>query len=108
MPIPLVTIVQGTQQPAAEGVNRPLRAVLRFPDQSVRAGYVKPMAPACVAAEAFCALLLRGWGLNVPEPAIVADPFAFVSIDAGYPVNAGQEPRLFAGQAADLIHGCFG
>jgi hypothetical protein len=85
MPIPLVTIVPGTQQPISEGVNRPVRAVLRFPDHSVRAGYVKPMAPACVAAEAFCALLLRGWGLNVPEPAIVADPFAFVSIDTGYP-----------------------
>lgn len=85
MPISIVTIVPGTEQPAGEGINRPVRAVLRYPDQSVRAGYVKQMAPASVAAEAFCALLLRGWGLNVPEPALIASPFAFVSIDAGYP-----------------------
>ncbi len=85
MPIPVVTIVPGTEQPAGEGINRPLRAVLRYPDQSVRAGFVKQMAPASVAAEAFCALLLRGWGLNVPEPAIIADPFSFASVDAGYP-----------------------
>lgn len=85
MSIPLVTIVPGTEQPAGDGINQPLRAVIRFPDQSVRSGFVKQMAPVSVAAETFCALLLRGWGLNVPEPAIVATPFAFVSIDAGYP-----------------------
>lgn len=39
-----------------------------------------------VAAEAFCACVLRSWGLNVPEPAIVdEDPIAFASTDVGYP-----------------------
>jgi hypothetical protein len=38
-----------------------------------------------VAAEAFCALLLRGWGLSVPEPALVNSPLAFASMDTSYP-----------------------
>jgi hypothetical protein len=85
MPIPLVTVVSGTETPVGDGVNRPVRAIIRYADQTVRSAIVKQMAPECVAAEAFCALLLRGWGLMVPEPAIVAAPFAFVSIDVGYP-----------------------
>lgn len=85
MPIPVVTVVAGTETPVGDGINRPIRVVVRFDDQSVRAAIVKQMPPAGVAAEAFCALLLRGWGLTVPDPAIVSSPFSFASLDTGYP-----------------------
>ena len=85
MAIPIVEIVLGTASPVGEGVNAAIRAIVRYPDMTIRAGIVKQMAPEGVAAEVFCALLLRGWGLSVPDAAIVASPFAFVSIDIGHP-----------------------
>jgi len=85
MPIQVVTVISGTEQLAGEGQTQPFRALVRFRDKTVRAGYVKVLPPEGVAAEAFCALLLRGWGLNIPEPAICDAPFGFVSIDVGYP-----------------------
>jgi len=85
MVIPVVEIVEGTETPVGVGVNAAVRAIVRYPDATIRAGIVKAMAPASVAAEVFCALVLRGWGLSVPDAAIVASPFAFVSIDVGYP-----------------------
>lgn len=51
----------------------------------MRRAIVKNLSPQGVAAEVFCALLLRAWGLTVPEPAIVASPMAFASMDTGYP-----------------------
>ena len=84
-----VNLVPGTETPVGEGINRPSRCVVRFPDLSTRAAILKRLTPQGVAAEVFCALLLRGWGLSVPEPAIVngvsGASIAFGSIDAGYP-----------------------
>lgn len=86
MAIATVTIVPGTEILIGEGVNNPFRCVVRFPDQSIKAAVVKAMAPQAVAAEVFCACLLRGWGLSVPEPAIVTGPpMAFASMETGYP-----------------------
>lgn len=87
-----VVLVSGSETPVGEGINRPSRCLVRFTDQSTRVAILKKLTPEGVAAEAFCALLLRGWGLSVPEPAIVNGvngvngvSIAFGSIDAGYP-----------------------
>lgn len=84
-----VVLINGSETPVGEGINRPSRCLVRFEDQSTKAAILKRLSPEGVAAEAFCALLLRGWGLTVPEPAIVNETLgtsiAFGSIDAGYP-----------------------
>lgn len=85
MTIETVILVPGTQMPVGEGINQPARWLVRYADGTSRRAIVKQLTPEGVAAEAFCALLLRGWGLSVPEPAIVDDPIAFASVDAGYP-----------------------
>jgi hypothetical protein len=47
---------------------------------------VKRIGAQQVTAETLAAILLRRWGLNVPEPAIVEElPIAFASMDLGYP-----------------------
>lgn len=85
MTLPTVVVIAGTCTKVGEGITAPSRCIVRMPDYSVRAAIVKQLSPAGVAAEAFCALLLRGWGLNVPEPALVATPLAFASMDTTYP-----------------------
>lgn len=86
MTIETVTIVPGTETAACDGITQPTRCLVRFSDQNIRAAFVKRLTPEGVAAEAFCALLLRGWGLTAPQPAIVEGPqLAFASLDAGYP-----------------------
>jgi hypothetical protein len=86
MALPIVNLIPGTEVPIGEGVTAPVRCLVRFADHSCRAAVLKRMASPSVAAEAFCALLLRSWGLAVPEPAIVdGNPLAFASIDSGYP-----------------------
>lgn len=85
MSIENVTVVPGTETPLGDGVNQPVRCLVRFSDQSVRAAIVKRLTAQGVAAEAFCALLLRGWGLSVPIPAIVVGEIAFASLEVSYP-----------------------
>ena len=86
MSLPVVAVVSGTETPIGEGKTKPIRCLVRFEDKSIKAAVVKHLSPQGVAAEAFAALLLRGWGLNVPEPAIVTQPvLAFASLDTGYP-----------------------
>lgn len=86
MPVPVVTVVAGTENPIGEGLTRPVRCLVRFQDGVVRAAVVKRIPPHAVSAEVFGALLLRGWGLHVPEPAIVKETaIAFASLDVGYP-----------------------
>lgn len=85
MSIETVTIVSGTESPVGDGINCPVRCIVRFPDHSIRNAIVKRLTAQGVAAEAFCALLLRGWGLSVPQPALVAGEIAFASLDVGYP-----------------------
>lgn len=83
--LPVVAIVAGTETPVGEGVTGPSRCVVRYSDGAVRAAVVKVLSPNGVAAEAFCALLLRGWGLCVPDPALVQQPFAYASVDLSFP-----------------------
>jgi hypothetical protein len=85
MGLQVVTIVSGTETPVGDGITGPIRCLVRLPDQSVRPAIVKTLSPQGVTAEVFCALLLRGWGLSVPEPAIIASPLAFASMDVTYP-----------------------
>lgn len=86
MSVAVVTVVGGTETLVGDGANRPVRCLVRFPDQTMRAAIVKYLSPQGVAAEVFCALLLRGWELRVPEPAVVVGAeIAFASLDTGYP-----------------------
>lgn len=87
MNLPVVTVVPGSETPTSEGVTGALRCVIVLPGGSRRAAVLKRGPINSVAAEAFCALVLRAWGLPVPEPFLVheaAGP-AFASADDGYP-----------------------
>lgn len=86
MAIELVSVIEGSETPVGDGINAPIRALVRFDNNSIQRAVVKTLPPANLAAELFCAVLLRGWGLAVPEVAIVrGDPARFASLDAGYP-----------------------
>lgn len=85
MSIENVTVVPGTETPVGDGINQPIRCIVRFSDQSIAKAIVKRLTAQGVAAEAFCALLLRGWGLSIPQPALVVGEIAFASLDVGYP-----------------------
>jgi hypothetical protein len=80
-------VLPGTEIPAGDGLTGALRCTLILPDGTQRAAILKRAPLGEVAAEAFAALLLRAWGLPVPEPFIVDEPEApaFASADAGYP-----------------------
>lgn len=86
MELPVVEIIAGSETPVGTGLTGAQRGLVRFPDGTVKAAIVKRMDTKAIAAECFCSLLLRRWGLNVPEPAIVGSPpMAFACIDVSYP-----------------------
>lgn len=86
MELSIVELVVGSESAVGTGLTGAQRGLIRLPDGTVRAAIVKRMEPRAIAAECFCSLLLRRWGLNVPEPAIVGDPpVAFASLDVSYP-----------------------
>lgn len=77
-------IVKGAK--IGEGITEPCRAVVRI-DGADLAVILKELAMPAVAAECFAALLLREWGLNVPEPVLVDmnGVLAFGSVELIYP-----------------------
>jgi hypothetical protein len=81
------SLVAGSETPAGDGITGALRCVLLLDDQSKRAAILKRGPIGEVAAEAFCALLLRAWELPVPEPFLINEGAAvsFASADIGYP-----------------------
>lgn len=87
MKVEVATIVSGSETPVGDGTTGALRCVLVLLDRSRRSAVLKRGPIGQVAAEAFSALLLRGWGLSVPEPFLVNDAgtLAFASADTGYP-----------------------
>lgn len=87
MRIELATVVPGSETLIGQGATGALRCVLTVPDGSKRAGVLKRGPVGQVAAEAFSALLLRAWGLNVPDPYLVDEggAIAFASADLSYP-----------------------
>lgn len=86
--IETATVKPGSETPAGDGLQSAMRCILLVgPAQRERAAVVKRMALPKVLAEAFSAVLLRAWGLNVPDPYLVpeAGTLAFASGDDGYP-----------------------
>lgn len=70
-----------------EGFYGAKRCTIVLEDGTRRAAIVKRGPIDQISAEIFCAVLLRGWGLNVPDPFLVKEEsgLAFASADAGYP-----------------------
>lgn len=87
MKLETARLVRGSETPAGDGISGAMRCVLTLSDGTKRAAIIKRMERERVLAEAFCALLLRGWGLSVPDPYLVDEDgtFAFASADATYP-----------------------
>ncbi len=85
MKIRTAELISGSEQSIGEGITAPMRAVLRLDGQIVNA-VLKSLPLEKITAECLCAILLRYWGVPVPEPVIVlGDPLRYGSIDAGYP-----------------------
>lgn len=87
MQIKIAKILGGSETPAGDGVTGAQRCILLMEDCSKRAAVVKRGPIGQIAAEAFAALLLRQWGLAVPEPFLIDEggQLAFASADNGYP-----------------------
>lgn len=77
-------IVKGAK--IGEGITEPCRAIVRIDGADI-AVILKELPLPAVAAECFAALLLREWGLNVPEPVLVDvnGVLAFGSAELIYP-----------------------
>jgi hypothetical protein len=87
MQIETASIVAGSETPAGDGVTGALRCVLLLKDKTKRSAVLKRGPMGEVAAEAFSALLLRKWGLQVPEPFLIEENgvLSYASADVGYP-----------------------
>lgn len=87
MELQIAELLKGSETPAGDGITGALRCVLILPDGNRRAAVLKRGPIGQVAAEAFSALLLRKWGLTVPQPFLVEEPTgpSFASADATYP-----------------------
>lgn len=79
-------LIPGTESSADDGISGAARCTLRVKGRPV-AAYLKRGPRTRVLTEAFCAVLLSGWGLRVPQPYLVRDgsELAFASADATYP-----------------------
>lgn len=87
MSLQTATLVPGSETPAGDGYTQATRCVLLTQDGKARAAILKRLPRTAVMAEAFSAVLLKAWGLNVPDPFLVPDGQAlhFASADATYP-----------------------
>lgn len=85
--IDFATVVPGSESPAGDGINGAMRCTLIIPNARPVAAVIKRGPPNQILAEAFCAVLLSGWGLGVPKPYFVqeGETLAFASTDDGYP-----------------------
>ncbi|MGE0049448.1 MAG: hypothetical protein AB7T01_11030 [Acidithiobacillus sp.] len=87
-------IIPGTEQPLSDGVTAPVACVAIIDGERLRVVAKRIPQPA-IEAEYLCAVLLREWGVAVPEPALLTDQQGatlFGSIHTNYP-NLKQ--RLF-------------
>ncbi|WP_375592204.1 hypothetical protein [Chitiniphilus eburneus] len=87
MTLARATLVPNTSQPVGEGLSGAVRALVRLDDGQPVIAICKRLPRKVVFAECFAALLLRGWGISVPQPVLVADgqELLFGSLDVGYP-----------------------
>lgn len=85
--ISVATIIKGTECSAGDGITGAQRCVILLPNRTQRLAILKRGPIGQIAAECFCALLLKAWGLNVPEAFIVLDnnEISFASSDLLYP-----------------------
>ncbi|WP_156957950.1 hypothetical protein [Paracidovorax oryzae] len=82
------TLCEGTETPVGHGNNRPVRCVIKMEDGSIQAAVLKRLSQPSLSIEIFCSLVLRNWGLHVPQPILVRDKtgtLAFASADNGFP-----------------------
>ncbi len=80
-------IVPDTQMPLDEGVTAPFRCVVIVDGERFGA-VAKAIPPANIERECVCAVVLRAWGISVPEPLLLEQPdgtVCFGSLDAEYP-----------------------
>ena len=87
MHIKVAKILGGTETPTEDGITGAQRCILILEDGQQKSAVVKRGPIGQISAEAFSALLLRQWGLMVPEPFLVDEngKLAFASADIGYP-----------------------
>lgn len=97
-------LIPGTETNAEDGISGAVRCTLRINGRPV-AAYLKRGPRKRVLTEAFCALLLSGWGLRIPQPYLVRDgnDLAFASADAAYP-NLSRRMGIHLLQANTLEH----
>lgn len=88
------TVIPGSETLVGIGVSGAMRCALRV-DGSIFAAILKRGSSSEILAEAFSAILLRGWGLPVPTPYLVSEPMgiAFASAEQSYP-NLAQKIGL--------------
>lgn len=88
------TVVPGSETLVGIGVSGAMRCALRV-DGSIFAAILKRGSSSEILAEAFSAILLRGWGLPVPTPYLVSEPMgiSFASAEQSYP-NLAQKIGL--------------
>ncbi|WJM93347.1 hypothetical protein QDY63_10860 [Pseudomonas brenneri] len=87
-------LVRGTERPIGIGVSGAMRCTIRVSGK-VTGAILKKGPRVEIVAEAFCAILLRSWGLNVPDSYLleIEGQLAFASADATYP-NLSQRVGL--------------
>lgn len=86
MEVEWAEVVIGTERPIGIGVTGASRCAIRV-GNNVLAAVLKTGPEEQIVAEAFCAMLLRQWGLTVPASYLVRvdGAIAFASADVGYP-----------------------
>lgn len=79
-------IVEGSETPVGDGVAGACRSLIRLEDGQLAKAVSKQLDERGCAAEIYCSVLCKGWGLEVPEVAIVTNRAnTIASIDDGYP-----------------------
>ena len=63
-------IIPITEAPIGEGITRPVACIARIDGESVRV-VAKRIRTREIEAECICAILLRSWGISVPEPVLL-------------------------------------
>lgn len=87
MSIQIASILTGSETPTGDGVTGAMRCVLVLQDKTLRSAVLKRGSIGEVTAEAFSALVLRAWGLPVPDPFLIEEKgkLVFASADVQYP-----------------------
>lgn len=87
MKLEIANVIPGSETPAPDGITGAQRCVLITSSGTRRAAILKQGPIEEIAAESFCAVLLRAWGLTVPDPYLIQlkSGVAFASADVAYP-----------------------